>query len=163
MIATSAPVAGFADVGAPRVFNNILVAVRAGAAGTQAIEIAARFAARGSARVKVVHLQERNSYPSKTGVAVELETYQEAVDFTARMKAELREMGVDAQAQVGREISGKEAEQILNAADEFGADLIIVGNRRKSALGALLTGSTTRNVVRKSDIPILLVPDRKAA
>jgi nucleotide-binding universal stress UspA family protein len=163
MIATSAPVASFADVGAPRVFNNILVAVRAGAAGTQAIEIAARFAARGSAQVKVIHLQERNSYPSKTGVAVELESYQDAVSFTARMKAELRELGVDAQASVGREISGKEAEQILKAAADFGADLIIIGNKRKSALGALLSGSTTRNIVSKSDVPILLVPDKKAA
>lgn len=97
--------------------------------------------------------------PSKTGVAIDIETRKVAFEFAIKMQAELRELGVDAEISVGREVSGREAEQIVSAACDFGADLIIAGNHRKSGLDALLRGSTTPNVVRKSTIALLLVPE----
>jgi nucleotide-binding universal stress UspA family protein len=136
-------------------FRNILLAVTKETAPT-ALDHVAALARPGFTRVMVLHLQERLTYPSRSGVVV-IETYAEAVEFTARVRAELRELGVDAEVKVGREISGREAEQILLAAYDFGADLVIAGNRRKSGLDALLRGSTTRRLVHRSSIPLLLV------
>jgi nucleotide-binding universal stress UspA family protein len=161
VIAANAPVE-IRKPAIPRAFKRILVAVTQGAAGSRAVNIAAKLSSYSTARVKVLHLQERVTYPSRAGMPLELETYQEALEFTARVQADLRELGVDAPAEVGRVVSGKEAAQILQAAGEFCADLIIVGNRPKSALCALLTGSTTRDIVRQSGIPILLVPEAKS-
>ena len=44
---------------------------------------------------------------------------------------------------------------------DLGADLLIAGNRRKSRLYALLTGSTTLDIVRMSAITVCLVPQRQ--
>jgi len=136
-------------------FKNILLAVTKETA-PKALDHVAALARPGVSRVMVLHLQERLTYPNRSGVIV-IETYQQAVEFAARAQAELRELGVDAQVKVGRETSGRQAEQILLAAHDFGADIIIAGNRRKSGLETLLTGSTTRDLVRKSSIPLLLV------
>ena len=136
-------------------YKNILLAVtRETAPG--ALNHVAALARPGVSRVMVLHLQERLTYPNRAGVVV-IETYQQAVEFAARAQAELRELGVDAQVQVGRETSGRQAEQILLAAHDFGADIIIAGNRHKSGFDTLLRGSTTRDLVRKSSIPLLLV------
>ena len=136
-------------------FKNILLAVTKETA-PKAFDHVAALARPGVSRVMVLHLQERLTYPARSGVIV-IETYQQAVEFAARAQAELRELGVDAQVMVGRETSGRQAEQILRAAREFGADIIISGNRHKSGLETLLTGSTTRDLVRKSGVPLLLV------
>lgn len=112
----------------------------------------------GVSRVKLFHLQERLTYPVRSG-QVMLETHDEAVDFASRMQDELLELGVNSEVEVGREVSGHEAEQILLAAYKFNADLIICGNHRKSGLEAMLRGSTTGDLVRKSALTLLLVPE----
>lgn len=136
-------------------YKNILLALTKETA-PGALNHVAALARPGVSRVMVLHLQERLTYPNRSGVVV-IETYQQAVEFTARAQAELRELGVDAQVRVGRETSGRQAEQILMAAHDFGADIIIAGNRHKSGFDTLLRGSTTRDLVRKSSIPLLLV------
>ncbi len=52
--------------------------------------------------------------------------------------------------------SGHPAEQILAAAQEEGADLIVVGSRGKR-LHSLLLGSVSREVANTSEIPVLVV------
>lgn len=136
-------------------YKNILLAVTKETT-PRALNHVAALARPGVSRVMVLHLQERLTYPNRAGVVL-IETYQQAVEFAARAQAELRELGVDAQVRVGRETSGRQAEQILLTAHDFGADIIIAGNRRKSGFDTLLRGSTTRDLVRKSSIPLLLV------
>lgn len=143
----------------PLAFKKILLAVNEGVSARIAIAMASRLAAPGVTRLALLHLQRRETSSNKAGLAIELETYEHAIDFLAKTQAELRELGFVAEVRVGREVSGKEAEQILRAGSDFGADVIIVGNRRKSWLEALLKGSTTRDLVRKSATPLLLIPE----
>ncbi len=51
---------------------------------------------------------------------------------------------------------GREAEEILEAADEFDADLIVVGSRGLTGLDAFLIGSVARNVVKHAVTPVLI-------
>ena len=157
MIDVTAPRAS-ADTRTPRVFGKILVAVREGAELRHTVATAARLAAWSGARVRVLHLQERVTHPTRAGVPLELESYKHAMEFASAVKAEMREYGVHAEVEVGKEQTGREAEQILQAADQFDADLIVAGNHHKTALDRLLRGSTTRDVVRKSDVALLLIP-----
>lgn len=55
-------------------------------------------------------------------------------------------------------VEGQPAEQILLAAGQIGADLIVIGSHRHSALGDALLGHTASKVTHRSRIPVLLAP-----
>jgi nucleotide-binding universal stress UspA family protein len=52
---------------------------------------------------------------------------------------------------------GQPSQIILEAAKEVGADLIVMGAHRHTALGETLLGTTTRKVLHGSEIPVLVV------
>ncbi len=61
---------------------------------------------------------------------------------------------------------GQSAEEILQAAEEIGCDLLIMGTHGRSGLGRLLMGSVAEMVLRHATFPVLLikaVPDSTAA
>ena len=47
--------------------------------------------------------------------------------------------------------------QIVAAAKEFGADLIVIGNHGRNALGRVLMGNTAEKVVRFAPCPVLVI------
>jgi nucleotide-binding universal stress UspA family protein len=55
---------------------------------------------------------------------------------------------------------GKPWSEILDVSRERETDLICLGNSGHSALERLLLGSTAENVVRRTDIPVLIVRER---
>lgn len=52
------------------------------------------------------------------------------------------------------------ADEILAAADEVGADLIVIGVRRRSPVGKLVTGSTAQQVLLDASCDVLAVKAR---
>ncbi len=56
-----------------------------------------------------------------------------------------------------RLIVGQPAEEIINAAQQDGCDLIIIGTHGRSAIGNLLMGSVAMRVIATSPIPVLSV------
>ena len=52
--------------------------------------------------------------------------------------------------------TGDVAESIVRAAHEHGVDLIVVGWTDKGWFGRLLEGSVARDIVRTSDVPVLV-------
>ena len=53
---------------------------------------------------------------------------------------------------------GKAAPEIVKAARELNADLIVMGTRGLGGASRLLLGSTTEHVLRKAGVPVLAVP-----
>lgn len=49
------------------------------------------------------------------------------------------------------------ADAILQISDEVGADLIVIGIRRRSPVGKLVTGSTAQRVLLEAACPVLAV------
>jgi nucleotide-binding universal stress UspA family protein len=56
---------------------------------------------------------------------------------------------------------GSTADGIISCAKEFEADMIIIGTHSRSGLDRLLMGSVAENVVRNSEIPVLVVPSKE--
>ena len=57
--------------------------------------------------------------------------------------------------------TGVPCQEILKTAAKVKADMIIMGKSTTSLLGNVVMGTTARRVSRLTDIPLLLVPNRK--
>ena len=85
--------------------------------------------------------------------------YQEALDkkaqkLLAHYKKSLEEKGLTGVRTVIK--TGHPAEEILNAVREENAEMIVVGSRGKRTTH-LFMGSVSREVVNRSEVPVLLV------
>lgn len=70
----------------------------------------------------------------------------------------LRNAGVEATALL---VHGVTVETILQEASDVDADMIVVGSHGKSAMHQLLLGSISKGVMRKSSLPVLVIPTHK--
>ena len=53
---------------------------------------------------------------------------------------------------------GSTADGILSCSKEFKADLIVIGTHSRSGLDRLIMGSVAEEVIRNSEIPVLVIP-----
>jgi nucleotide-binding universal stress UspA family protein len=73
------------------------------------------------------------------------------------LDAELGTSGL--QYEIRRPNDGLSAtDSILGIAEETGADLLVIGLRKRSAVGKLITGSTAQAVLLNSPVPVVCVP-----
>ena len=85
----------------------------------------------------------------ESGAAVS-ERVEQTVDL-------FRSAGYPSRAWIEPEVLGV-PDDIKYAAEEFAADLVVVGSRRMSELSAFLRGSVSRRVAHITDLPMLVVP-----
>jgi nucleotide-binding universal stress UspA family protein len=87
-------------------------------------------------------------------------TAREADDLATRAGAHAAEVsaqsGLDEAESIGD--VGDPAARILDAAHEHHVDVLVVGYHDRSWFSRLVTPSVSREVVRESDIPVLVVP-----
>lgn len=81
--------------------------------------------------------------------------FASAADLDA-IDAKLRDAGVE--HEVLQPTEGRSAaEEILNAEREHGASMIVIGLRKRSPVGKLLTGSTAQTILLEASCPVLAV------
>ena len=68
---------------------------------------------------------------------------------------DLRSRGLDVKVQLH---SGPTVETVLDAAQQAGVDLIVVGAHRRGRAARLLLGSVSEGILHKADCPVLVVP-----
>ncbi len=103
----------------------------------------------GVARVILCHVI-RVGYAQGAGFGHEAE-YRTWLEGHA---TRLREAGLDVVVDI--RTAGQPAEEILIAAAEHEADLIVIGSRGQSMLRGLFLGSTAREVIRRAEQPVRL-------
>jgi nucleotide-binding universal stress UspA family protein len=91
---------------------------------------------------------------SSVGDALVDEEYVQG-EARRRLQDELTVSGVPAELRqpVGRDV----AEEIAATAADTGAELVVIGLRRRSPVGKLLTGSAAQRVLLEVDCPVLAV------
>jgi nucleotide-binding universal stress UspA family protein len=86
------------------------------------------------------------------GKLMEGEVYQ-AEEYLRTVVARFEDHGIPTSVEVR---VGDPVKEILNAADEFGSDIITMATRSRRNLGRLVFGSVADAVVRESRVPVLL-------
>ena len=107
-------------------FSRILVAVDGSDSGTVAVDFATALAHDPGARVRIVHVNEL--IVGGRGVAYESES--EAMEIVDRAVATLRGRGIDADGVHYLANCFTSPERIAEAAQDWGADVIVFGSRR---------------------------------
>ena len=143
-------------------YKRILVAFDESDVAERALREAMMLAKDGGAILRVVHAVDV-LFPATTDmVYVDLETYRQdrvvagrqVVDRAARLASEA---GLKAETAVLEVDGSRFSNAILNDAQSWGAQLIVVGTHGRGALIHLLLGSVAERIVRHSPVPVLLV------
>jgi universal stress protein A len=134
----------------------ILVGVDFDEGARPVIEHAKGEAARLGAEVVLAHVVATPvyTYPGLEGAAV-LPDYP--LELTAAAKTGIGkfagEYGLRAFIR-----TGDPADELLALAKELGASMVVLGTHGRSGLAHLLLGSTTEKLIRRSPLPVLVVP-----
>ncbi len=141
------------------VFEHVVVATDFSAASRPALDLAVSMAGMSGA-LHVVHVCEIPSYVD-LGVPMDLLS-----PLTEDAEGRLRELMKTVQARApgaqGEVRVGVAWEQILAAAAEHGADLIVLGTHGRRGLAHAMMGSVAERVVQLSRVPVLTVRARSA-
>ena len=141
----------------------VLVAVDLSQASEKVVASARQVALQTGAKVYVLHAAEPepdfvgyDAGPDVVRGQVANE-YREEHRGIQKLADSLRESGIDATALL---IQGPTVETTLKQSKKLDADLIVVGSHGHSAIYDVLVGSYSAGILRKSDVPVLVVPTR---
>jgi len=73
------------------------------------------------------------------------------------LEADLRDQGIDCHFQLLEDTASPPGSALLGLARELGADLIVIGIRRRSPVGKLVLGSVSQDVILGADCAVLAV------
>jgi nucleotide-binding universal stress UspA family protein len=117
---------------------------------------------------KVIFLQVVEPAPivvEPEGAYTYMALYQQALEqqkdqaesYLAALQGEFREKGIEARTHIAY---GPVVEEIINAADREGADLIAIASHGRSGLPQVFYGSVAAGVLHRIDRPLLLIRSR---
>jgi nucleotide-binding universal stress UspA family protein len=119
--------------------------------GVAAIDFAVSHAQLIGATLTVLNTGKNGNYADPV--------YASAEDIDA-LEDKLSKAGIE--YEVRRPNDGLSAsDALLGTAEDIGADLLVIGLRKRSAVGKLITGSTAQAVLHGSDIPVVAVPAKR--
>jgi universal stress protein E len=134
---------------------NVLVAVDFSEGSELATERALRLPLGQTGQLILVHVAPPG-WQTIGAQDIEEMTTSTVREMTERTEQRARTLGVTSELR-GIIRFGNAAREIVAAASELHADLVVVGRHGESALGDLLIGSTAERVVRNSNVPVLVV------
>jgi len=141
-------------------FSTILVAVDFSDSSDNAFQLALSMAKNFSSHLVILHVI--NEPIDLRGFYVPHISYEKLEEEIAEgaekmMESFCRQHIADYSDFESRIVPGMPHEQILDQAEEAGAELIVLGTHGRTGLDHVLFGSTAEKVVRKSRLPVLTV------
>ena len=144
----------------PLMMKKILVATDFSPGADRALDEAIELARQADGHIELIHVLQAGSFvlpPPLDIVALPLENGEIAHDDVALAERARRvsRAGVTVHTRVE---AGAPHEEIVKAAKEMGAELLVVGSHGKSALSEILVGSVAARLIRHAPCPVLVVP-----
>ncbi len=140
-------------------FEKILVATDGSEHGEKAAKIAIELAKLSGGTVTAIYVADtsRTSHLPDDMLLFSirellLKEGNEALDF---VENQAKEAGVNFERAL---VEGNPGEEIINYAKKNGTDIIIMGSVGRTGMDKFLLGSVAEKVVRRSAVPVLLIP-----
>lgn len=138
-------------------FGTIVVGVDGSGGAGRAVETVAKIAAGTKDEVVVCH---GVIVTHAWGKDLPAETTDETQQLVDRYLAQLAAAGVPATGEVRQEPKNRVGDALIDVANSHQAGLIVLGTRGRSNVKSMLLGSVAHEVVCKSTLPVLVVPDK---
>lgn len=143
-------------------YQRILVPIDGSATSTRALQEAIKLAD-GKAQLRLVYvIEEVLSLDAEGFALINYSALQEAVRHTgeralAQAAEIVRQSGMAPETAL-IDVSDKRVASVIDAeAQDWKADLIVIGTHGRSGLSRLLLGSVAQDVARRASVPVLLV------
>lgn len=143
-------------------YQRIMVPVDDSQTSLQALKEACSLAQAMDATVVVVHVVDLGQFDWGAPGFTDAAALRKAVENTGvkvlkRASEELKKVGVKHETLILESAGDRIADLLVEQATEEKCDLIVMGTHGFSGLMHLLLGSVAEGVIRKSNVPILLV------
>jgi nucleotide-binding universal stress UspA family protein len=138
-------------------FGTIVIGVDASGHAGHAVQTVAKIAAETRDKVVVFH---GVAVHQGKGTVYITESRDDAQHLVDRYVAQLTATGVPATGEVHRELAIGIGGALIDVALGHQAGLLVVGTRGRSDLTSMLLGSVAHEVVHKSPLPVLVVPEK---
>lgn len=140
-------------------FKKILVPIDGSDTADKALRMALDMARESLASVRFIHVIDDDRYFSSYELSSDLRNY--ALDKAKKLLQNTMDaaaaLGVNADTQLVNQPGQRVGENVADAVQDWGADLVVVGSHGRRGLGRLLLGSGAEQVVRLSSVPVLVV------
>lgn len=144
------------------IYKRILCPIDGSATSNLGIQEAVRLAKDQGAKLRFVHVID-TYFPIMDGVGslipVDLSDILEKNANEVIEKAEkvAKAAGVIADSKVTKILGGRPSKEIVKQANDWSADIIVMGTHGLRGLNRVIMGSDAENVVRTSSVPVMLV------
>lgn len=146
-------------------YKHLVVAVDGSETSINALKHAAELAGVNNARLTLVHVANPAEYMALAPEFLQHESYEaaavaqgnEVLDNAERIARELGVGNTVKHLLVANKGAREMAQDLVDYADENGADLLVLGTHGRTGLMHLLMGSFAETVMRQSHLPLLII------
>jgi nucleotide-binding universal stress UspA family protein len=149
-------------------YKKLLVPIDGSSTAQRGLVEALRLAKQLQASIRIVHVVNEFIPETTIGIAPYYEDWVKALREGGRKvlgEAEkfASDQGVIVDAVLIETLGGRAADAVLDQAQEWSADLIVMGTHGRRGLKRVVMGSDAELVIREATVPVLLVRDPDAA
>ena len=143
-------------------YQRILVPINGGPTSERALQEAIKIA-QGKAQIRLVYVLEEILPLAAEGIdltnnAVIYENMRKMAQATLAQAAEkVRNSGAPVEISLIESLGQSVTDAINQEANDWGAEVMVIGTHGRSGLSRLLLGSVAEGIVRDSTIPVLLL------
>jgi nucleotide-binding universal stress UspA family protein len=142
-------------------YDRILVPIDGSPTATRGLSEAIKLANRRGGRLRLLHVVDElpAMLPPAGATDIVIAQLRSAGDAILKAgAAQARDAGVQVECKLLEEMGGEAGLHILEEAQSWDADLIVCGTHGRRGVRRVLMGSDAEYVVRRSSVPVLLVP-----
>lgn len=149
-------------------YQRILVPIDGSSTAARGLVEATRLAKDQGARLRIIHvvneLTMMASYEGTLYSGELIEALRESGrTILAKAAAQLKVSGVQVETALVEAHGGHAGDVIVKDAEQWQADIIVLGTHGRRGLGRLVMGSDAEQVLRQAKVPVLLVRSLPAA
>ena len=145
-------------------YKNILVAIDGSNSAALALQEAIKLAKEQHARLRLVHVIDETPFASPDvgwmgDAELEALLFKAGQSIVDQAQDQARQAGLEVDTALPQNLGRRIASIIVEQAERWTADLIVVGTHRRHGIEHLVLGSVAEGVARAANMPVLLIPD----